>query len=311
MLVNAAVAGARCDSLGAKGLVNGSTTTERANDAMARLLANGWDPDTTLFHASHYALATLSVTLSYANAYSRASVTQNLCGYSFGATPVAGVPPAISATVAAQLFGTSNGVPPSSASINIINNNSVGGAALDAASISPSTNVADYNIDGAICLRDLLGNSTVRPSIDAAKRTGNLRGKPAIIVHGRSDTLVPVNHTSRPYYALNKTAEGASSKLAYYEVKNSQHFDAFLSLAGYDTRLVPLHRYFVQAMDIMYNNLRNGTAIPASQVVRTVPRGGTPGAAPAITLTNVPAIATAPAAADQITFSNNTLAIPD
>ena len=311
VLVNAAVAGARCDSLGAKGLVNGSTTTERANDAMARLLANGWDPDTTLFHASHYALATLSVTLSYANAYSRASVTQNLCGYSFGATPVAGVPPAISATVAAQLFGTSNGVPPSSASINIINNNSVGGAALDAASISPSTNVADYNIDGAICLRDLLGNSTVRPSIDAAKRTGNLRGKPAIIVHGRSDTLVPVNHTSRPYYALNKTAEGASSKLAYYEVKNSQHFDAFLSLAGYDTRLVPLHRYFVQAMDIMYNNLRNGTAIPASQVVRTVPRGGTPGAAPAITLTNVPAIATAPAAADQITFSNNTLTIPD
>jgi hydroxybutyrate-dimer hydrolase len=122
---------------------------------------------------------------------------------------------------------------------------------------------------------------------------------------------VPVNHTSRPYYALNKTAEGAASRLAYYEVKNAQHFDAFLSLGGYDTRLVPLHRYFVQAMDIMYANLRSGTAIPASQVVRTVPRGGSPGAAPAITLTNVPSIATAPAAGDQITFSNNTLTIPD
>ena len=224
------------------------------------------------------------------------------------------MPPQISPVVAAQLFATSNGVPPSSASINIINNNSVGGAALDAASVSPSTNLADYNVDGAVCLRDLLGNSagaTLRASIDAAKRSGNLRGKPAIIVHGRSDTLVPVNHTSRPYYALNKTVEGANSKLAYYEVKNAQHFDAFLGLAGYDTRLLPLHRYFVQAMDIMYTHLRSGTAIPPSQVVRTVPRGGTPGAAPAVGLVNVPAIAAEPPAADQITFSGNTLTIPD
>jgi hydroxybutyrate-dimer hydrolase len=315
VLINATVAGNRCAALAAKGLVNGTTTAEQATDSMNRLLSNGWDPDTTLFHASHYALATLSVTLTYANAYAKAQVTQNLCGYSFGATPVAGVPPPISATVAAQLFGTSNGVPPSSASINIINNLSVGGPALDAASVSPSTNAADYNVDGAACLRDLLGNSagaTLRASIDAAKRTGNLRGKPAIIVHGRSDTLVPVNHTSRPYYALNKTVEGSASKLVYYEVKNAQHFDSFLSLAGYDTRLVPLHRYFIQAMDIMYANLRNGTAIPVSQVVRTVPRGGTPGAAPAITLTNVPPIATAPISSDQITFTGNTtLNIPD
>jgi hydroxybutyrate-dimer hydrolase len=314
VLVNATTASNRCDALAARGLVNGANTGERATDAMNRLLSNGWDPDTTPFHASHYALATLSVTLTYGNAYNKASVTQNLCGYSFGGTPAAGVPAPINAVVAAQLFSTSNGVPPSSASINIINNNAVGGAALDAASVSPSTSLADYNIDGATCLRDLLGNSagaTLRASIDAAKRTGNLRGKPAIIVHGRSDTLVPVNHTSRPYFALNKTVEGANSKLVYYEVKNAQHFDAFLSLAGYDTRLVPLHRYFVQAMDIMYQNLRNGTPIPPSQVVRTVPRGGTPGAAPAIGLVNVPSINFEPPAADQISFSGNTLTIPD
>jgi len=58
--------------------------------------------------------------------------------------------------------------------------------------------------------------------------------------------------------------------------------------------------------------LRNGTAIPASQVVRTVPRGGTPGAAPAITLANVPSIAAAPISSDQITFTgNNTLNVPE
>jgi hydroxybutyrate-dimer hydrolase len=177
--------------------------------------------------------------------------------------------------------------------------------------VSPSTGMQDLNVDGAVCLRDLLTNATVRASIDAAKRTGNLRGKPAVIVHGRSDTLVPPNHTSRPYYALNKTVEGDASKLVYYEVKNAQHFDAFLPLAGYDTRLVPVHRYFVQAMDLMYAHLKSGSALPPSQVIRTVPRGGSAGAAPLIGLVNVPSINFAPPAADTITFSGNTLTIPE
>jgi len=83
------------------------------------------------------------------------------------------------------------------------------------------------------------------------------------------------------------------------------------ALPGYDSRLVPLHRYFIEAMDLMYNHLKNGTAIPASQVVRTTPRGGVPGAAPPITAANVPPIAAIPAAGDAITFSNNMLTIPD
>jgi hypothetical protein len=71
---------------------------------------------------------------------------------------------------------------------------------------------------------------------------------------GRSDALLPVNHTSRPYTALNKSVEG---------------------------------------------------------VVRTVPRGGTPGAAPSITAANVPPIAAAPAADNLITMSGMTLHVPD
>lgn len=42
-----------------------------------------------------------------------------------------------------------------------------------------------------------------------------------------------------------------------------------------------------------------------------VPRGGTAGAAPAITAANVPPIATTPAAADAIAFANNTVTIPN
>jgi hydroxybutyrate-dimer hydrolase len=317
LLVNTAAATNRCAALAAAGLVTGATTTDQANAALARLLASGWEQESINFMPTHYLFAVLPVEVTYANAYSKSSVKDNLCGYSFAGTPAAGVPAPIAAASAAQIFGTGNGVPPTSG-LSIINNNSVGGAAVDAASISPSTGKADYNYDGAKCLMDLFTASSasgtaLRAGIEASKRTGNLRGKPVIIVQGRSDTLVPVNHASRAYYALNKSVE-SGSKLAYYEVANAQHFDSFVgtaAFAGYDTRLVPLHRYFLQAMDIMYANLKNGTAIPASQVVRTTPRGGTPGAAPAITAANVPPIAATPAAGDAITFTANTLNIPD
>lgn len=304
----------RCAALAAAGLVTGSTLEARAQSALDALHAAGWEADSDLFHASHYALATLSVTYTYATSYSRSGVRDNLCGLSFGGVPTAGVPAALSANAAAQLFGTGNGVPPTSG-INILNNNSVGGTALDAISVSPSTTLADYNYDGANCLRTLFTGTAAnalatRAGIEQVKRTGNLRGKPAVIVHGRSDTLIPVNQTSRPYYALNKQAD-SSSQLAYYEVTNAQHFDGFLGLAGYDNRLVPLHRYFIQAMDIVYNKLKNGTAIPASQVIRTTPRGGAAGAAPAITAANVPPIPATPALADAITLISGTLTIPE
>ena len=86
-------------------------------------------------------------------------------------------------------------------------------------------------------------------------RTANLRGKPAIIVAGRADTLVPVNMNARPYFGQNKIVEGAASRLSYIEVTNAQHFDAFIdnaALPGYDSTLVPLHVYFIRAMDAMW-----------------------------------------------------------
>ena len=211
-------------------------------------------------------------------------------------------------------------MPPNSG-INIINNNDpVSGAILDSISVSPSTGLLDFNLDGAICLRNLYTGSDVaavrvQSGITETKHAANLHGKPVIIVHGRSDTLVPPAFTSRPYFGANKIVEGAASKLSYIEVANAQHFDSFIGtpsvFAGYDTRLVPLHRYFNQAMDMMYANLKSGAALPGSQVVRTVPRGGTAGVAPQITAANVPPIVVAPAAADAITFTNNTVTIPN
>ena len=166
-------------------------------------------------------------------------------------------------------------------------------------------------VDVAVVVPHVPQAAAVRAGIAEVVVNGNLRGKPTLIVAGRSDALVPVNNNARAYTAFNKTVEGAATKVGYIEVTNAQHFDTFNAFSGFDTRYVPLHVYFVRAMDAMYANLKNGSALPPSQVVRTTPRGGLPGAAPAITGASVPAISAAPALADQIGFVGTSLNVPN
>lgn len=322
--INTTLATNRCASLKAKGLLTSTTPAAQAEEAMNLLIGYGWQPETKLLQASHWVFAVPAVAVTYANAYTRSSVKDNLCGFSFAATstnaataPV-GTVVAAAATAAAKLFGTGNGVPPTSG-INIVQNNAPNGPIVDAVAVSPSTGVADYDFDGALCLRNLVTGSDAlaqkaQSGVNEVRVTGNLRGKPTVIVQGRSDTLVPIALTSRPYFGMNKIAEGPSSKLSFVEVTNANHFDAFIDanpvFAGYDSLLVPLHVYVIRALDAVFANLKNGTPLPPSQVVRTVPRGGTPGAAPAITSANVPPLSTSPGA-NAITFSNNVVTIPD
>ncbi len=309
------VAGNRCAALAAAGLVNGATTAERASDALARLRAYGWEPDSDLLHASHYLFASPAIAVTYANTYGRFGVADNQCGFSFGAVDGTASPVAAPAAAIAGVFGSGNGVPPSGA-LQLIYNQSVGGPKNHTASTSPSTGQLDFAYDGAACLRQLWAGSgaeadRVRAGVAEVARGANLRGKPAIVVHGRSDTLIPVNFSSRPYALRNHLVEGSASKLRYIEVTNAQHFESFLGFPGYDTRFVPLHVYYNRALDAMWAHLRSGTALPGSQVVRTVPRGGTPGAAPALNLAQLPQIAATPPAADAITFAGSTMKIPD
>jgi hydroxybutyrate-dimer hydrolase len=303
---------ARCATLADNGLVSGASTAERADDAMRRLFAYGWEPDTAFLQSSHYSLVTPSITMTYSNTYGRFSVLDNLCGLSFAFANGAGMPVAPVTAALATVFGNGNGVPPT-VGINIINNNAVGGPQVDALSTSPTTGRVDYGSDSALCQRALWTGTSVnalrvQAGVKQIQKTANLHGKPAIIVHGRNDTLIPVNFNSRPYYAENQRVEGAGSQVRYIEVTNAQHFEAFLPFPGYGDRLVPLHVYFNRALDAMYAHLRSGAALPPSQVVRTIPRGllTTP-----ITPANVPPFTANPAAGDRITYSNNTLTIPE
>jgi len=308
----------RCAALKANGLLTAATPQGQADEALDTLLAAGYLSESIPLFATHFTSTYAPVVASFANEYGRFSVKDNLCGISIAATDAAGKPAPSAAAALAQIFGTSNGVPPTSV-FALINNLSVGGAVNTLISVSPSTGVQDYNIDAGLCWRNLWVGSDafaqrLQSGVRETLRTGNLRAKPTIIVGGRADTQIPVNFNARPYYGLNKLVEGAQSKLTYIEVTNAQHFDAFIdspAFPGYDSAYVPLHYYFIKSMDALYANLTSSAPLPPSQVVRTVARGGTPGSAPPITTANVPPIAATPASGNAITFSGNTVNIPN
>ncbi|MDR5780191.1 3-hydroxybutyrate oligomer hydrolase family protein [Caballeronia sp. LZ065] len=287
-----AIRTARCASLAAGGLISGATTIAQANSALDQLHQAGYETDSDTLQAPMWdSQAVPAVAVTYADAYMKASVLDNLCNFSFGTTNAvsgaAGVAPLVSPML--TVFGNGNGVPPTNG-INLVYNLGTSGAA------DHRFATADASYAGAACLRSLWinGNATMAGSVNAIRVNANLRGKPAIIVQGRADALVPINHAGRPYLGANRVAEGNKSQLSLYEITNGQHFDAFLSVAGFDTRFIPVHYYNIQALNLMWNHLKNNAALPPSQVVRTVARGGTPGSAPALTTANLPAIAADP-----------------
>ena len=314
--VSPVLAANRCEALAARGVIDGDTPAARGDSALQALLDYGWEPESIPLTATHFAFAVPAVTLTYANSYGRFGVEERVCDYSYAALAAAGVTPAPwSATDAALSFAIGNGVPPT-AGLQIINDAAQGGPTWDTASVTASTGKQDFNVDGALCLRELWTGSSVeaarvREGVEAVRVKGDLGGRPAIIVHGRADALVPVGFTSRPYLGMNQLVEGPRSKLRYIEVTNAQHFDGFLGFPGYDTRYVPLHAYFVEALDRMHAHLTANAPLPPSQVVRTTPRAGNPGAAQAITPANVPPMSLTPVAADHITVRGGSVVVPD
>jgi hydroxybutyrate-dimer hydrolase len=324
----------RCQSLADKGLISGSGTAVQADAALAKLQSYGWtDPNNDALHASHFRVADIYVAFGYVVAYGKFSVSDNLCGFSLANVDAAGNPTAQVAATQASVFSTANGIGGNSG-VEVIYNNSTGGAKWYFNGTSPSTGRMDAALDGELCLRSMvtgvdpvtgapltgtaLANSQrVRTGMNDTLLKGNLQSKPTIIVHGRSDTLVPVNHASRAYVAYNSKVENGNN-VRYYEIMNAQHFDTFIaSLAGgsgingFDVLFVPAHVYLLRAMDLMWAKLKTGVALPPSQVLRTTPRGGSPGTAPAITAANVPPILATPATADTITVGGGMINVPN
>ena len=343
-LIDTVAAGNRCASLKEKGLLTSDTLTAQASEAQAKLVEYGWQPESAELHGPVYVRSTAGYAMAYTNAYSKLTALDNLCGLSYAAVDENGSPALTSSATRSTLFADGNGMPPYGG-IKLINNLSTGGARVWTKAVSPTTGRVDYSFDTAYCLRsfalgkdpvsgaplvdsevrdadgklvsqDFSGTraNTIKASINEVKLTAALQGRPAIILHGRNDGLMPVNHSSRPYVAKSLAVDGVRSKLRYYEVLNAQHYEAALgdpAMPGFDSRYVPLRPYLQQSLDLMYGYLTLKQPLPESQVLRTLPRGGVPGAAPAISSNNVPPISANPASTDIIRFSGSTLSIPN
>lgn len=318
--LNLAPSAARCATLENLGLLTSATLDDQATEAQKIINDFGILPEQNIVQPSHWFLfVPQSIAVTYANAYGRLGVEENTCGYSFGATS-GGNPAALSGTSETALFGTSNGIPPTGG-VNLINNLAPNGAKEDRVS------TPDQDLRGALCLRGLAtgfdpasgqplagqtreAHERIQQGIAEIRASGDLRGVPTLIVVGRNDAILPPNHASRAYFGLNRLVEGARSNLRYYEVTNAQHLDVLNGLPGFNSRFIPLHRYFIQALDLMFDHLKNGTPLPPSQVVHTVPRGAGP-PVPPITLANVPPISASPDPSALITFVDNEVRIPN
>ena len=73
---------------------------------------------------------------------------------------------------------------------------------------------------------------------------------------------------------------------------------------------MPLFLYRLRALDTMWAHLTAGAPLPESQVVRTSPRGGEPGSAPALEASNVPPVPTQAAIPDRILVRAGRVDVP-
>ncbi len=320
----------RCNALAEKGLLKGDTPEDRAAEAQRIINDYGILTEQNLLQPSHHFIHVIEgIAVTYANASGRFSVQDNLCGFSFAAIdPETKMPAPFPKERMEAIFGESNGIPPTPpfGGVEIINNRSKNGSMLNRESVSDS-GIQDQNLDGALCLRRLItgknesGNPVtgklleqhkrVKQGIAQVRASGDLKGLPAIIIHGRNDAILPLNHTSRAYAALNSLKEGEKNRLRYYEITNAHHLDMLNAFPGFDSRYIPLLYYFIQALDIMYGYLRNKRELPPNQVVRTVPRGILDdGKVPDITSENLTSIADNPKDEDKIIIENGKIRIP-
>ena len=317
----------RCTALKGKGLLGSTTLAAQAAESLQIIHDYGYLPDGDWeIPLMENLNAYRQIIDTYVAEYGRFHVDDLLCGTSFAAVDTAGRPTQLPLATAALLFAAGNIIPPAGG-IAAIAEQAANGPITEVAAISRSTGLADLNLDAALCyrslvtgvaapgtvmsLRDKINGLRVRQGMQEVVATANLHGLPSLIIQARNDEVLHPNHAGRAYFGWNKAIEGAASKLSYIEVPNTQHFESLIPTFGPAAAPIylPIHHYFVRGLDAMLANLRSGTALPQSQVVRTVsPRTA------ALTAANyksfLPDLVTSPAAADAISFANSTVVIP-
>jgi hydroxybutyrate-dimer hydrolase len=292
------------------GLVRGASATERGQDARRRIEAMGVLREAQDGGAANVAFGLWpAIAEAYASAYARLGPEQSPCGMSYSAVDAAFQARALSDVERSRLAADSSGVPPTA-----------GVQLVDGSGRFASLGTVDH----ALCLRELATGNTLagtalpperaemsrqlRAGIDEVRANARIGDRPVIVLHGRLDALIPVNFSSRAWYARHRAGGGGSAR--YYEVEHGHHFDAFNALPGWGERFVPMQPQLLAAMDLMHAHLADGRRLPPSQVLRSHTRRMVAGQPEPVTPQHLGPILAEPAA-DEIEFRDRTLRIPE
>jgi len=129
------------------------------------------------------------------------------------------------------------------------------------------------SLEDALQLRQLAlgkGHYGHRVSTGAAQVLAEARstGLPTVILHGRCDSLISVQHASRAYFAATSASGSDMREWRYYEHETGQHFELLLGMPGLSQRFTPILPSLYQSLDLMRERLFSGGALPPSQVLR-------------------------------------------
>jgi hydroxybutyrate-dimer hydrolase len=259
-----ALGAVRCASLVQAGVVRGNDAAAQARDAHALLRDGGWT-DAALRAGALSVDFDLwrAVTVAYASAYGRYGIGEHPCGFRYSAQNPDFSPRAANDNERAAWWSDATGIPPG---------NGVGIVDLN-------VKAPDFTLDGLECLRALWSGQgadarRVRKGIDETLARAPRAGLPVVVVHGTDDGLVPQAFSSAPYVAM---AQKAGRDVRYWQVRNAQHFDAFLALPDFGARYVPLLPYVHAALDRVNAHLDDASSpLPADADIVTRPRGTAP-----------------------------------
>lgn len=251
---------ARCASLKAAGLIEGADVAAQARSAHGKMREGGWTDQALTAGALSVGFDLWrAIAVTYASAYGRYGVGAHPCGYSFAA-----LNPDFSARAAAPAeraawWADGSGIPPG-AGVGIV----------DTRLAAP-----DFTLPGLQCLRALNDGQDeaawrVQRGIAELRAAPPRAGLPVIVVHGTADGLVPPAFSSAPYVAQ---ARAAGREVAYWQVRNAQHFDGFLALPAYAARYAPLLPHVYAALDRVSAQLDGQAARAADQVIEARGRG--------------------------------------
>jgi hydroxybutyrate-dimer hydrolase len=254
----------RCASLAKTGVLQGADSAAQSRHAHALLRDSGWT-DAAL-HAGALSIdfdLWRAVAVTYASAYGRYGVGEHPCGFGFSAQDKDFTPRAATEPERAVWWSDAAGIPPG-AGVGII----------DRRIAAP-----DLTLPGLQCLRALWEGDTadaqrVHKGIDESRAGLPSAGLPVVVLHGTDDGLVPPAFSSAPYVAA---AKAAGRDVRYWQVRNAQHFDAFLALPEYGARYLPLLPYVYAALDRVDAHLDDpDIQLPSDAVIASVPRGDKP-----------------------------------